>query len=174
MTFRSSFSGCCCLVTKLCPGLVTLWTVARQAPLSWDFPGKNTGVGCHFLLQRILLTQGSNPGLLHWQVKSLLLSHQGSPLFSVYREHFLYLIYNVFFSFDSLKQDSFFPFDGEKKLRLIKCDLSMVIEVNGHARTWTGVLTIYNAWLLWNLESCLRQRWQGWFRWPFTYLKESW
>ena len=25
--------------------------VARQAPLSWDFPGKNTGVGCHFLLQ---------------------------------------------------------------------------------------------------------------------------
>ena len=28
---------------------VTLWTVARQAPLSpWDFPGKNTGVGCHF------------------------------------------------------------------------------------------------------------------------------
>ena len=31
------------------------------------FPGKNTGVGCHFLLQGILPTQGSNPGLLHWQ-----------------------------------------------------------------------------------------------------------
>ena len=30
----------------------------------WDFPGKNTGVGCHFLLQGILLTQGSNPHLL--------------------------------------------------------------------------------------------------------------
>ena len=29
------------------------------------FPGKNTGVGCHFLLQGIFLTQGSNPGLLH-------------------------------------------------------------------------------------------------------------
>ena len=28
-------------------------------------PGKNTGVGCHALLQGILLTQGSNPGLLH-------------------------------------------------------------------------------------------------------------
>ena len=27
----------------------------------WDFPGKNTGVGCHFLLQGIFLTQGSNP-----------------------------------------------------------------------------------------------------------------
>ena len=31
----------------------------------WDFPGNNTGVGCHFLLQWILLTQGLNPGLPH-------------------------------------------------------------------------------------------------------------
>ena len=30
----------------------------------WDFPGKNTGVGCHFLLWGIFPTQGSNPGLL--------------------------------------------------------------------------------------------------------------
>ena len=31
----------------------------------WDSPGKNTGVGCHALLQGIFLTQGSNPGLPH-------------------------------------------------------------------------------------------------------------
>ena len=31
-----------------------------------DSPGKNTGVGCHTLLQVIFSTQGSNPGLLHW------------------------------------------------------------------------------------------------------------
>ena len=31
----------------------------------WDFPGKNTGVGCHFLLQGIVLTQGSNLRPLH-------------------------------------------------------------------------------------------------------------
>ena len=31
----------------------------------WDFPGKNTGVGCHFLLQGSFLTQGSNLCLLH-------------------------------------------------------------------------------------------------------------
>ena len=31
----------------------------------WGFPGKNTGVGCHALLQGIFLTQGSNPNLLH-------------------------------------------------------------------------------------------------------------
>ena len=31
----------------------------------WDSPGKNTGVGCHFLLQGIFSTQGSKSGLLH-------------------------------------------------------------------------------------------------------------
>ena len=36
----------------------TLWTVACQVPLSMEFPGKNTRVGCHFLLQEIFLTQG--------------------------------------------------------------------------------------------------------------------
>ena len=30
----------------------------------WDSPGKNTGVGCHFLLQGIFQTQGLNPHLL--------------------------------------------------------------------------------------------------------------
>ena len=44
-----------------------------------DFPGKNTGLVCHFLFQQIFPTQGSNPHLLHWQVDSLPLSHQGSP-----------------------------------------------------------------------------------------------
>ena len=33
----------------------------------WDSPGKNTGVGYHFLLQGIFLTQGSNPGLPRWR-----------------------------------------------------------------------------------------------------------
>ena len=34
----------------------------------WDYSSKTTGVGCHFLLQGIFLTQGLNPHLLHWQV----------------------------------------------------------------------------------------------------------
>ena len=45
-----------------------------------DSPSKNTGVGCHLLLQGIFATQGSNLCLLHWQAGSLLLSHQGSLL----------------------------------------------------------------------------------------------
>ena len=34
---------------------------------SWDFPGKDTGVGRHFRLQGIFPTQGSNPGILHYR-----------------------------------------------------------------------------------------------------------
>ena len=48
------------------------WTLLRAHKLSplisfclWDFPGESTGVGCHFLLQGILLTQGSNLSLPH-------------------------------------------------------------------------------------------------------------
>ena len=62
--------------------LVTLWTVALQAPLPWDSPGKNTGVGCHFFLQGIFPSQGSNLcllGLLYWQVGSLPLATLGKP-----------------------------------------------------------------------------------------------
>ena len=44
----------------------------------WDFPGKNTGVGCHFLLQEIFPTQELNLGLLHCRQTLYHLSHQGS------------------------------------------------------------------------------------------------
>ena len=56
----------------------TPWTVAYQASCPWDFPGKSTRVGCHFLLQRIFPTQGLNPGLLHCRKTLYRLSHQGS------------------------------------------------------------------------------------------------
>ena len=54
----------------------------HQAPLSRNFPEKNTGVKCHFLCQGIFLTQGLNLHLLHllsWKMDSSLLSHLGSP-----------------------------------------------------------------------------------------------
>ena len=44
----------------------------------WDSPGKNTGVGCHFLLQGIFLTQRSNLGLLRCLKLLNPVSHQGS------------------------------------------------------------------------------------------------
>ena len=58
-------------VAQSCPLFATLWTVARQAPP----PGKNTGVGCHFLLQGVFLTQGLNLGLLHCRQTLHHLSH---------------------------------------------------------------------------------------------------
>ena len=54
-----------------------------RLPCPWDSPGRNTGVGCHFLLHGIILTQGSNSCLLHlllWQMGSLPLHHLRSPL----------------------------------------------------------------------------------------------
>ena len=41
----------------------------------WDFPGKSTGMDCHFLLQGIFLTQGLSPGLLHCRQTLYCLSH---------------------------------------------------------------------------------------------------
>ena len=43
----------------------TPWTVPTRLLHPWNSPSKNTGVGCHFLLQGIFLTQGLNPGLPH-------------------------------------------------------------------------------------------------------------
>ena len=50
-------------------------------------------MGCHFLLQWIFLTQGSNPSLLHWQANSLPLCHLHYP--KVEQDHLTQsLIYN--------------------------------------------------------------------------------
>ena len=43
----------------------TPWTVPTRLLCPWNFSSKNTGVGCHFLLQGIFLTQRSNLCLLH-------------------------------------------------------------------------------------------------------------
>ena len=45
----------------------------------WDFPGKNSSMGCHFLLQGMFPTQKSNPLLLHWQTNSSLTEPPDKP-----------------------------------------------------------------------------------------------
>ena len=57
-SFYRSF--CCCLVTWSCLTLVTPWIVVCQALSPWDFSGKNTEVGCHFLSQLVLQPQSIN------------------------------------------------------------------------------------------------------------------
>ena len=74
-----------CLVAQSC---LTLCDPMDHSPPGSSVhgvsPGKNTGVGCHALLQRLFLTQGSNShllSLLHWQADSLPPSHLRSPCY---------------------------------------------------------------------------------------------
>ena len=46
----------------------------------WNFPSKNTGVGCHFLFQEIFPIQGSNLCLLHWHMDSFTTEPPGAIL----------------------------------------------------------------------------------------------
>ena len=65
---------------------MVLWTVARQAPLTRDSPGKNTEVGCHALLQGDLPDPGIEPMSPEFpalQAVSLPLRHWGSSLISI-------------------------------------------------------------------------------------------
>ena len=60
----------------------SLWPHALEPTgllCQWNAPGKNTGVGCHSLLQGMFRTRGSNPGLLHCRHILYHLSHEGSP-----------------------------------------------------------------------------------------------
>ena len=69
-----------CVVAQSCPTLCDPMDCSPPgSSVHGDSPGKNTGVGCHALLQRIFPTQGSNPGLLHCRQILHCLSHQGSP-----------------------------------------------------------------------------------------------
>ena len=63
-----------CSVTLVVSSSCSSMDCSLPGSSPWDFPSKNTGVGCHFLLQGIFPTQGSNPGLLHCRQ-----SHQGGP-----------------------------------------------------------------------------------------------
>ena len=90
-TWNSSFQGCklCHKHTRkmkvlvaqpcltLCNPIHGLYPARLLCP--WDSRGRNSQVGCYFLLQGIFLTQGSNPGLLLCRWILYCLSHQGSP-----------------------------------------------------------------------------------------------
>ena len=64
----------------VCTCSVAQVTFCYSMDPSGNFPDRDTEVGCHFLLQGIFLTQGSNLYLLHRQADSLPLSHlRGCP-----------------------------------------------------------------------------------------------
>ena len=84
---------CVCLIAESCPTLFRpLWLWPTRLLCPWNFPGKNPGVGCHFFLQGIFLTQGWNPDLLQWQVDTLPLSHPGNGNTSYLTDLLIYLL----------------------------------------------------------------------------------
>ena len=74
----------CATSLQWCPTLCDSLNCSQPgASVHGDSPGKNTGVGCHGLLQDIFPTQGSNPSLLcllHWQAGSLPLAPPGKSM----------------------------------------------------------------------------------------------
>ena len=56
-----------CVCVFSCSVVSDSWQPHARRLCAWYFPGKDTGVGFHFLLQGFFLTQGSKPHLLHWQ-----------------------------------------------------------------------------------------------------------
>ena len=72
----------CYLVAK--SYLTPLWYhglyATRLLLCQWDFPAKNSRVGCHFILYGFFPTQGSNTYLLHYWRDCLPLSHLGRLL----------------------------------------------------------------------------------------------
>ena len=77
---------CVCVCVSVCEDVhahiqsyQTLWALASHLLRQWDFLGKSTGVGCHFLLQGNLSDSESNLCLLYGRQILYLLSHQGSP-----------------------------------------------------------------------------------------------
>ena len=71
-----------CYVASVVCDPVRPYSCSPPRPLSWDFPGKNTGVGCHSLLQGIFPVEGLNPHLSclqHRQAGSLPLAPPGKP-----------------------------------------------------------------------------------------------
>ena len=75
------------LSCSIVPDSLTPWIVSPRLLCPSNFPSKNTGVGCHFLLQGIIPTQGWNPCLLcllHWQADSLLSREARNTLDTVF------------------------------------------------------------------------------------------
>ena len=68
------------LVTQLCP---TLFDPKDYNLCQWDSPGKNSGVGCHSILQGIFLTQGLNSSLPLFRQILYCLIQQGSATIAI-------------------------------------------------------------------------------------------
>ena len=77
--YVTAYSVYQCVCVCVCVYVLSHSVVSDSLCPHGNSSGKNTGVGCHALLQGIFPIQGSNPGLLHCRWILYHLSHQGSP-----------------------------------------------------------------------------------------------
>ena len=100
---------CCAVISQaqLCPTLGDpMDSSLPGSSVHWDSPGKNTGVGSHFLPQGIFLTQEQNMGLMHCRQILYQLSYQGRPQRLSTRTQNKYLLLLSLFKFTSLRVKS--------------------------------------------------------------------
>ena len=113
----SNIYVCVCACVHMLSPLVMSDSLLPHYP--WKFSGKNTGVGCHFLLWGIFLTQGSNPRLLH------LLHHwvpckKISPVFSELIFIYTFILNsNSEFNSDNISKFFFYSLNFYKTLQII-------------------------------------------------------
>ena len=80
ITLNQSCCAVLCLVAQLCLILCDpMDCILSDSFVHGDSPGKNTGVGCHALLQGTFPIQGLNSGLLYCRQIFYLMNHLGSP-----------------------------------------------------------------------------------------------
>ena len=122
--FFYSILCCCYLGAQSC---LTLWRPHGLSPIRllcpWDFPGKNTGVGCHFLLQGILLTRDQTRVsyigrlvLYHWatwEVSSIYMYQ----IITWYALNFHNIIYQLYFSKSANITECIHHFKKKKKAK---------------------------------------------------------
>ena len=115
-----------CWVREMGPFIEFMWKVKvkvaqsrpslRPSVVSWSSPGRNTGMGCHSLLQGIFPTQESTGGLLHCRHILYQLSYKGSPILtpkalnSYHVTQKFYLISNTWIISLTRERDSTWPF----------------------------------------------------------------
>ena len=136
----------------------------------WDFPGKNTGVGCHVLLQQIFLiflTQESNPRLLPHLLPCRQVFTAESSILGILKDNILeriwnkrsistwlwYFINNYYNDIYSLPPSSFSPWITFKTTEKIKLNESRCL-VNMYGIIFVKNLEILTLWIF-TLYMCL-------------------
>ena len=82
-SFECLYIGCVCVIHSVVSDSLQTHGLYTRLVCLWNYPGKNTGVGCHSFLQGTFPTQGLNLGFLHCKQPLFHLIHKGSPVLLV-------------------------------------------------------------------------------------------